>query len=158
MSAAPKFVEIIDPLASLTDADRADLLPFLLVLPPEQRTPRLTLRSAIVACRGQLGEQSTRRGYRAWLKVRSSLPADLPVPPPPAAWRVWRLVERERWKYAAVTADDSPARASLSGRNVETRHQQALAAVKAVRAFRAACEAAGRAWWFKAAERVMLDV
>ncbi len=149
--------EISEPLDTLTDRDRADLLRFLFAVPKARRSSDLTMRAAIEHARGTLGEQSVRRGWRVWRTLQAAGALTLPAPPRPAAWRVWRLRVTEGWKYAALAASDSPARASLGGRNVETRHQQALAAVEAVSAFRAACDASGRPWWFATVEQLMRD-
>ncbi|MCC7241198.1 MAG: hypothetical protein IT180_04680 [Acidobacteria bacterium] len=100
-------IEITDPLDALSERDLADLWRFYQAIPPARRTHRLTPRAAIKIADGNPGEQTMRRGFRVWQKVRSAERWTLPDPPKAEAFRVWRAHwERDRAPFEALALDD----------------------------------------------------
>jgi hypothetical protein len=78
--------------------------------------------------------------------------AALPAPPVAGDFRVWQLRKgnrRDLWKYAAITAKDSPVRRCLPGKNPDVRKQLAIRAVSRVDAFRVRCRRRRALWWFR---------
>lgn len=154
----PTFIEVIDPYAGLTRAERDDLMRLLSAAPGRRWPVGLSerdLRRHYAEYAPGLTGRSLVRGYRVYEKLERNRGLAGPVPPPPRAWLVWYLRE-SGWKYERIIAQGSPAlrrpapdvQPALNARTLGARHQQALGLVKAVRAFKAACQRAGRGWYF----------